>query len=419
MTASAVTPSPPPFDDDALAVSQAIAQIARLVRPIQDDTTLPLATALGRILSDDLISALDVPASDNAAMDGYSLASADLALAETNGLEIAGEAFAGRAYEGPAPQHCAIRIMTGAVMPTGHDTVVPQELSRRVANRVIIPSGQLAGQNRRLRGEDLQRGRPALRSGQRLGAAELGLLASLGIHEVRVRRRIRVAILSTGDELQAPGTQLSHGKIFDSNRFTLMAMLERLNAEIIDLGIVRDDPHALEAVLRRASTETDAIISSAGVSVGEADFTREVMARLGQVEFHKIAMRPGRPLAFGRLGSALYFGLPGNPVAVMMTFIFLVRDALHRLAGGHALALPAIKARAAGPIRKRAGRTEYQRAYLRLGADGMPQVELMPNQGSAVLSTMSQADCIVVLEHERKSVAVGEWVDCIPMGLLT
>lgn len=419
MSAGAVSMSPPPFDGDALPVSEAVRLIHSLVRPIQAVEPVPIEEASGRLLADDLISQIDVPAHDNAAMDGYSMAWSDLHPQAETSLLVVGEAFAGQAYAGAVTRGSAVRIMTGAVMPDGHDTVVPQEHARREADRVWVPAGQLSGQNRRLRGEDLECGKPALSAGQLLGPAEVGLLASLGMNRVTVRRRLRVAILSTGDELQAPGSSLRSGQIYDSNRFTLAVMLAQIGIEVIDMGIVRDDPQALEQALTHAADRADAIISSAGVSVGEADFTRAVMARLGQVDFHTIAMRPGRPLAFGRIGQALYFGLPGNPVAVMMTFLFLVRDALLILAGGRPTPLPAIAARAAGPIRKRAGRTEYQRAHWAVGADGLPEVTLMPNQGSAVLSSMSQADCIVVLEHDRPSVAAGEWVRCVPLRLLT
>lgn len=418
MNTSAASMSPLPFDGDALPVSQAVQRIHDLVRPIQTVERVRIEEATGRLLADDVVSQIDVPAHDNAAMDGYSMAWADLHAHSETSLLVVGEALAGQAYAGAITPGTAIRIMTGAAMPAGHDTVVPQENARQNADRVLIPLGQQRGQNLRLRGEDLERGKPAVKAGQMLGPAEIGLIASLGLVQLTVRRRLRVAILSTGDELEAPGSPLLPGQIYDSNRFTLAAMLQKIGAEVVDLGIVRDDPQALEHALKHAVEHADAVISSAGVSVGEADFTRTVMARLGQVEFHKIAMRPGRPLAFGRIGQALYFGLPGNPVAVMMTFLFLVRDALLMLAGGRPAALPAIAARAATPIRKREGRTEYQRAYCAAGADGLPEVTLMPNQGSAVLSTMSQADCIIVLEHERRSVAAGEWVRCVPLRML-
>jgi molybdopterin molybdotransferase len=308
--------------------------------------------------------------------------------------------------------------MTGAVMPAGHDTVVPQELVLVHGQSVVIPAGQRAGQNLRLRGEDLRAGESALPAGQRLGAAECGLIASLGIARVSVVRRLRVAILSTGDELCPPGEPLPDGMIYDSNRSTLRALLEDLGVDVIDLGIVRDQPEALERAIRNASHQADAIISSAGVSVGEADHTRSVMQRLGSVEFWKIAMRPGRPLAFGQIGDSLFFGLPGNPVAVMVTFLFLVRDALVTMSGGLPRPISFLRARTAAPIRKRAGRTEYQRAMLSLDDDGVYIATVMANQGSAVLSSMSRADCLVVLDHSSESVPAGGWVRCVPMRSL-
>ncbi len=412
-------PAPPPFDSDALPVEEARRRIALSVAPLDGVETVALEDARGRFLVADLISSMDVPARDNSAMDGYSVAWGDLSSSGETRLPIAGQALAGHVFSGPVPARCALRIMTGAILPDTHDTVIPQEVVSRDGDVVVIPPAQLRGQNRRLQGEDLRKGEPALHAGQRLGPAELGLAASLGFNQVKVRQRLRVAILSTGDELRAPGHgPLTDGQIYDSNRFTLRGMLEGIGAEVIDLGIVRDDPAALESALVRARTEAHAVISSAGVSVGEADFTRAVMAKLGSVDFWKIAMRPGRPLAFGRLGHALYFGLPGNPVAVMVTFLFLVRDALLAMSGAPAARLHVVKARCANPIRKRAGRTEYQRGMLGIDADGMPLVTLMSNQGSAVLSSMSQADCLVVLDHGSESRAAGEWVDCIPIGYL-
>jgi len=411
-------PSPPPFDPDALALHEAVRRISELVIPVRDTEQVPLARADGRVLANDLLSSIDVPAHDNAAMDGYSLSAHDLSSAGDTVLEVIGNALAGRAFQGQPGSGQAVRVMTGAVMPAGHDTVVPQEFVVADRNTVRIPPGQEAGQNLRRRGEDLRRGESALKAGQRLGAAECGLIASLGIAEVQVVRKLRVAILSTGDELCAPGSPLPEGMIYDSNRSTLRALLNRMDVDLIDLGIVRDDPAALEHAISNASQQADAIISSAGVSVGEADHTRSIMQRLGQVDFWKIAMRPGRPLAFGRIGKALYFGLPGNPVAVMVTFLFMVRDALTHLGGGRVEPPPFIRARTLTPIRKRAGRTEYQRAMLSADSDGSPLVTLMANQGSAVLSSMSRADCLVVLDHSSASVPAGGWVNCIPMRLL-
>jgi molybdopterin molybdotransferase len=282
-----------------------------------------------------------------------------------------------------------------------------------------VPAGQHAGQNRRRRGEDLAVGRPALVAGKRLTPADLGLLASLGVAEVPVRRRLRVAFFSTGDELRSIGEPLAPGQIYDSNRYTLHGMLRRLGVDLIDMGVVGDSPQALEEAMRIAGESADAIISSGGVSVGEADFTRQVMAKLGDVAFWKIAMRPGRPMAFGRVGDACYFGLPGNPVAVMITFYFFARDALLRMMGATPLPQPYLRARSLDALRKKPGRTEYQRAVVSVGNDGLMEVRITGGQGSGVLRSMSEANCIVVLHHDQGSVRPGDPVDCLAFhGLL-
>jgi molybdopterin molybdotransferase len=298
-------------------------------------------------------------------MDGYALRGADLSASQAVSLTLAGTAFAGKPHSGRVGPGQCIRVMTGAVMPEGADTVVVQEVCRAEGNAVTVPAGQKAGQNVRFAGEDLKAGVPVLAPGQPLRAAELGLIASLGIGEVSVRRRLRVAFFSTGDELASIGKPLAPGEVYDSNRYTLHGMLSRLGVEIHDLGVVRDDPAQLEAAFRKAAERADAIITTGGVSVGEADFVKPMMAKLGEALFWRIAMRPGRPMAFGRIGEAFLFGLPGNPVAVMVTFYQFVREALLFLSGRtDDYALPLLKAAAAEPMRKVAGRTEYQRGIL-------------------------------------------------------
>jgi molybdopterin molybdotransferase len=300
--------------------------------------------------------------------------------------------------------------MTGAVMPKGADAVVVQEICRAEGKNITIPSGQKAGQNVRAAGEDLKAGVPVLKAGQPLRAAEIGLIASIGIGEVEVKRRLRVAFFSTGDELASIGTPLAPGQVYDSNRYTLHGMLSRLGVEIIDMGVVRDDPKLLEAAFRKAAAEADAIITTGGVSVGEADFVKQLMAQLGEVLFWKIAMRPGRPMAFGKIGKAYLFGLPGNPVAVMVTFYQFVRDALLFLGGRtDCFDVPLLKAESATAIRKVPGRTEYQRGIVY--QDGAVwKARVTGQQGSGVLRSMSEANCFIVLEHERGSVQAGELV---------
>ncbi|MEK9775103.1 MAG: gephyrin-like molybdotransferase Glp, partial [Quisquiliibacterium sp.] len=387
--------------------------IEHFVSPVDAIESVSVREALDRVLASDLISTIDVPAHDNSAMDGYAVRAADLANNADTPLAVIGTATAGRPLDAKVGPGQAVRIMTGAVMPEGTDTVVVQEIARTEGQTVHIPAGQEPGQNRRLRGEDLSYGKPAILAGKRLTPADIGLIASLGVAEVPVRRRLRVAFFSTGDELRSIGQALGPGQIYDSNRYTLHSMLRRLGVELIDMGVVADDPQALENAMRIAGESADAIISSGGVSVGEADFTRDVMAKLGEVAFWTIGMRPGRPMAFGRIGNACYFGLPGNPVAVMITFYFFAREALLRMMGSSPSSLPYVRACSNAAIRKKPGRTEYQRGVLSTAKDGTMQVRLTGGQGSGVLRSMSEANCIIVLHHEQGSVAAGDWVDCL------
>jgi molybdopterin molybdotransferase len=407
------------YDPDALPVARAQEFIARFVAPVSAVEKLPLRSALGRVLAADVVSRIDVPSHDNSAMDGYALRGADLRSGAATELRVAGSGFAGQAFEGRVEAGECVRIMTGAVMPEGLDTVVPQEFCRVEGDRVAFAAGAVQpGDNRRLRGEDLARGQVALAAGRVLRPADIGLVASLGQAEIPVFRRLRVAFFSTGDELRSIGEPLEAGCVYDSNRYTLHAMLQRLGVEILDLGVVRDDPAALEAAFRSAADSADAVITSGGVSVGEADYTRQMMARLGEAAFWRIAMRPGRPMALGRLrgraGSAVLFGLPGNPVAVMVTFYAFVRDALLQMSGATPQPLPLLSAAALQPLRKKPGRTEYQRGIVSRAPGGGWQVEITGSQGSGILRSMSQANGLVVLHHEQGSVAAGELVDVIP-----
>jgi molybdopterin molybdotransferase len=434
------------YDPDALPVAAAQQIIRDCIAPVAGTETLPLRAALDRVLAQDIVSPINVPAYDNSAMDGYALRGSDLpagAGAAPVTLKVVGTAYAGRPAQCSAGPGECVRIMTGAAIPAGCDSVLPQELAARIeedggGDRVTIAHGAIRpGDNRRFAGEDLKAGGVALAKGKVLRPADLGLIASLGIGEVTVRRRVRVAFFSTGDELRGIGETLDTGCVYDSNRYTLFGMLTRLGCEIIDMGVVRDQPEALEAALRSACAQADAIITSGGVSVGAADYTRDIMARLGDVAFWQLAMRPGRPLAFGSIcrgksdndgGSAAgagapawLFGLPGNPVAVMVSFYFFARPALLRMMGADAgqKTPPPLRARAQAPIRKRAGRTEYQRGILDTDADGAPQVRLTGAQGSGILRSMSEANCIVVLHEQQGNVAQGELVEVIPFdGLI-
>jgi molybdopterin molybdotransferase len=352
-------------------------------------------------------------------MDGYALRGTELDAAADNAFSAAGAGFAGGRFEGAVgPREC-VRIMTGAVMPAGLDTVVPQEFVRVEGTTVHVPAGAVRrGDNRRLAGEDLARGETALAAGRVVRPADLGLLASLGLAEVAVWRRLRVAFFSTGNELRSVGQPLDAGCVYDSNRYTLWAMLQRLGVDVLDLGVVADEPAALAAAFRTAAEAADAVITSGGVSVGEADHTRHVMASLGDVVFWRVAMRPGRPMAIGRIASggrsAVLFGLPGNPVAVMVTFYALVRDALLAMGGAAATPMPLLSAASSAPIRKKPGRTEYQRGIVTRAAGGGWQVAITGSQGSGILRSMSEANGLVVLAHEQGDVAPGEEVDVMP-----
>jgi molybdopterin molybdotransferase len=413
------------YDPNALHVAQAQRIVQDFVQPILGVETVTIWQALDRVLAADVISPISVPAHDNSAMDGFAFQGIDLLPDAATTLALKGTVFAGRGFNGTVGHGECVRIMTGAVMPAGCDTVVPQEFTKDASDTsVTVPQGVVrTGDNRRLMGEDLQEGKAALTQGRILRSADLGLLASLGIGQVMVQRRLRVAFFSTGDELRSLGDELDPGCIYDSNRYTLFGMLTRLGCELIDMGVVKDDPASLEAALRSACANADAIITSGGVSVGAADYTKQIMAQLGDVTFWKIGMRPGRPMAFGTITSkgkkAYLFGLPGNPVAVMVTFYFFARDALLRMMGAQNAALPLLRAASQTDIRKKPGRTEYQRGILSTDSDGSPLVRITGSQGSGVLRSMSKANCMVVLRHEQGNVQAGDPVDVVVFDGLT
>jgi molybdopterin molybdotransferase len=381
-----------------------------------DSQDVFLFDALGRVLAQDVVSPISVPAHNNSAMDGFAFDATQLQADQYLSLRVVGTALAGKAWQGKVNAGECLKIMTGAILPEGLDTVVPQEFCQVVnahdVTTVTIPPNILkAGDNRRLMGEDLMQGHPALTAGQHLTPAALGLVASLGLPDVRVHRRLRVAYFSTGDEVLSLGEAPREGAVYDSNRYTVFGLLTRMGCEVIDMGVVRDDPALLEAAFAKAALEADAIITSGGVSVGEADFTKAMMKKLGDVAFWKIAMRPGRPMAVGRIGKSVLFGLPGNPVAVMVTFLAFVRPALLRMMGSTAQPAPLLRAKSLEPLRKKAGRTEYQRGYVSSAADGTLQVRTTGNQGSGVLSSMVQGNGLIVLHHAQGNVAVGDEVD--------
>ncbi|OAJ57650.1 gephyrin-like molybdotransferase Glp [Paraburkholderia ginsengiterrae] len=420
------------YDPHALPVSAAQAIVRQWAAPVTSVERVPLRDALDRVLAADIVSPIDVPSHDNSAMDGYAFNGAALAAGGSSvELTVIGKALAGHPFTGRVETTQCVRVMTGACMPPDCDTVVPQELVERTAggdSARFAGNAVAAGATRRRAGEDLARGQAALRAGRIMRASDLGLLASLGIGEVNVRRRLRVAFFSTGDELRSLGEPLDPGSVYDSNRYTLFAMLRRLNIDTLDLGVVRDEPAAMEAALRCAAASADVVLTSGGVSVGEADFTRQLLHTFGDVAFWSLAMRPGRPLAFGRVWSgerpgaglpALFFGLPGNPVAVMVTFYQIVREALLLMSGATPQPLPRIDAISRQAIRKRARRTEFQRGVAEQDAHGIWHVTPTGSQSSGVLSSMSEANCFIVLGHDEGDIAEGERVVIMPFdGLI-
>ena len=411
-----------------LPVATVQSLIQQYLVPLQESETVALTDALNRVLATDIISPIHVPAHDNAAMDGYALRSADLANSINTKYQVVGLAVAGKKFTGTVQTNECIRIMTGAQIPDECDTVIPQELitlHKQESEETISFASKLitAGANRRLKGEDLAKDKPALLAGKLLSPADLGLIASLGIAKVSVKRKLRVAIFSTGDELRSLGEALPEGCVYDSNRYTLQGMLQKMGVIPIDMGVVKDDPIALETTLREACSQADVILTSGGVSGGDADYTRSLMAKLGDVLFWKIAMRPGRPMAFGKITSgehnAILFGLPGNPVAVMVTFYFFVRPALYQLSGRSKTDIHPMQVTSAHAIRKKSGRTEYQRGILFFDEHGKQQVRITGSQGSGILSSMSEANCMVILQHNQGDIAAGASVEVIPFeGLL-
>ncbi len=407
------------YDPQALPANEVLNFLDHLVSPVQDQESVDIFSALGRVTAQDVISPIHVPPHDNSAMDGFAFAGEQLSDTQSLSLKVVGTALAGKAWEGTVKAGECVKIMTGAIMPSGLNTVVPQELCQIKSNDVIeISAGLLkAGDNRRLCGEDIRQGQPALIKGALITPAAAGLLASLGVPHVSVVRRLRVAYFSTGDEILSLGEAPREGAVYDSNRYTVHGMLQALGCEMIDMGVVKDDPELLEQAFNKAAEQADAIITSGGVSVGEADFTKAMMKKLGDVVFWKIAMRPGRPMAVGRIQkgqrSAVLFGLPGNPVAVMVTFLAFVKPALLKMMGSTATPLPMLRAKTQEVLRKKPGRTEYQRGIVSRNAQGELQVITTGNQGSGVLSSMVQANGLIVLSHQQGTAQLGDWVDVL------
>ena len=402
------------FDPSALTVDQARARILDLVEPITTRLRLDIRHALGQVLAEDIHSTINVPPHTNSAMDGYAVRGDDLPAEGSAHLRLIGKSFAGAPFEGSVGAGQCVRIMTGAVLPDGADTVIMQEHVETDGDAVVIQAGHQRGQNVRHPGEDISIGDVVLQQGRRLLPADIGILASMGMAQVSVWRRPRVAFFSTGDELCDLGQQPAEGQIHDSNRHVIASMLCRLDLETLDLGIIPDDREAIEQAFRQAGEEADAVITSGGVSVGEADFVKEILEAMGSIDFWKIAMKPGKPLAVGRIGKALFFGLPGNPVSAMATFYQFVRPALLRMQGEDAAPPRTFQARCSNRLKKRPGRVDFQRGRLEQDDRGEWVVHTTGLQGSHVLTSMSRANCFIILPRDSADVEAGSLVEVQP-----
>jgi len=403
------------IDINALPVSEAITRINALVKVVEETENVTIRNALGRTLAKDILATINVPAHTNSAMDGYAVNSNDLSKDGVIQLVVTGTALAGQPYMGEHIKlgHC-VRIMTGAKMPHGTDTVVIQEHVTLDDDVIRFSRAYKPGQNVRQAGEDLTIGQIAIAAGKKLTPAELGMLASMGFAEVEVRRKLRVAFFSTGNELRPVGEILCEGEIYDSNRYTLHGMLTRLQVDILDLGVIPDQPEAMRKAFQQASADADVVITTGGVSVGEADYVKDVITELGQVDFWKLAIKPGRPMAFGKLNNAILFGLPGNPVAVMVTFYQFVQPALKHMMGQTEVNAQRFKVPCLSPLKKKPGRVEYYRGILDTDEHGRITVRKAGVQGSGVLSSMSKANCFIVLPTDDGSIEPNQLVNVEP-----
>lgn len=405
-----------PIETGALAVPDARRIILSLIQPLSEREQVSLKEGLDRILGEDLLAPFSLPPWDNSAMDGYAVRSADLPTSGRRQLTLIGTAMAGSPFHGQVEAGQCVRIMTGGVIPRGCDTVIMQEQVARENDLVTVGERHQAGQHVRRAGEDIAAGQRVFNTGRRLTAADIGLLASLGMEYVSVIHRPRVAFFSTGDELRALSDKLDKGAIYDSNRYALYAMLQRIGVEMVEMDTVRDKREALHAALMQASSQADLVITTGGVSVGDADFVRDSLSSLGEVHFWKVGMKPGRPLAFGRIGNAWLFGLPGNPVSTMVTYYQFVQPALRRLGGEDAPPPLQFKVTCVTALKKAPGRMEFQRGILDTNAAGETVVRTTGGQNSNLLSSMSKANCFIVLPAEWGDVPAGTLVEVQPFA---
>jgi molybdopterin molybdotransferase len=397
------------YDPNSMPVLKARAFIKQFLSPVIETEQLPIRESLGRVLAANILSPANVPNYNNSAMDGYAFNADDMAADTPTKLKVIGTAFAGKAFTGEVKRGECVRIMTGGAMPAGTDSVVVQEKVKLEESVITFNATSFKrAMNVRYAGEDLKQGQTVLAAGHMMRAADLGLIASLGIAEVSVYRKLKVAFFSTGDELASIGKPLQTGQVYDSNRYSLFGMLARMGTEVLDMGAIPDDPDLLEKTLLKAASSADVVITSGGVSVGEADYMKLLLDKHGQVVFWKIAMKPGRPLAYGKVANAHYFGLPGNPVAVMVTFYQFVREAMLVLMGQPTpTPLPMFNVACTEPIRKLTGRTEFQRGILFADNNGNWKVKPTGAQGSAILSSMSLANCFIVLADDVGNLDAG------------
>jgi len=402
---------------NVITVDDALNIIKTHITPLQNQQTVVLPNALGKTLAEDIISPINVPDFQNSAMDGYAIIAKDIPQQGTVELKKVGTAFAGNPFEGVLSAGECIRIMTGAKIPENADTVIEQEKVSINGELVEIGANNSGGQNVRNIGEDIAKDSVVLAAGRTIGAAQLGVLASLGIASLKVRRNIKVAIFSSGDEIRSIGETLNGSQIYDSNRYSITGMLKDLGVDVIDMGIIPDKKEAISSALAEGAMEADVIITSGGVSVGDADFIKQCLESMGQSYSNKLHIKPGKPLTFGQINNALFFGLPGNPVAVMVTFMYFVRTAIKLLMGHNDYPLHDLKVPCLTALRKLPGRTEIQRGLLEQDPELGLVVKSSGKQGSGVLSSMSKGNCFIYLDHNSESVSPGDSVTVHPFKL--
>jgi len=398
------------YDPNAMSVAKAKAWIANFLKPIDQKETIHIKDALNRVVAEPIIATMNVPNHDNSAMDGYAM---NIDLLPDHGpfkLKVTGKLFAGNPLEGNAEG--ALRIMTGATIPYGLNAVIPQEHVELNEGVITFQTKPQANKNIRRAGEDIKTGQTILKNGRSIEPCDLGLLASLGIDSIKVYRKIKVAFFSTGDEIISLGNPLLPGQVYDSNRYSLIGLLKRLGVEAFDLGVIPDDKKIIEDTLKKASDIADIVITTGGVSVGEADYMKDILKKIGEILFWKISMKPGKPLAYGKIGQCHYFGLPGNPVSTMVTFYQFVREAVLTLSGQTPIPkIPIIKAKLLGPLKKIPGRTEFQRGTYEQDDQGTFKVSPLKDQGSGILRSMSEANCFILLHEDTAHLEKDMWVD--------